>query len=553
MTRRLTLAPALLAVFAGALVIASCDAGYDGQRFENQPPRTTLAVRDTNLAYNLCTQTPQGGVICSEDDELFTSTVFVSWNGVDPDGFVVGYDLRYYDESQRPGPEELWQNTTRRDTVLLLPIPAGAQTAQVVFEVRAIDNEGLKDPNPARTVFPIINSPPAIRLVPAELPPDTTWTIFSFGWQATDPDGPDDIAAVEVALNDSEEFVALPPNSTFATFVVTDAQPGDTEASARVYLGRGFSSTEIFLPGVRLDQDNTIRVRSRDRTGATSPTAVYPAPESEQAWFVRQPKSDVLLINDFRSPRQSETMPYHRETLSSYMGDASFDEWNLSEPFIAGVYSSALPRVASPTLRETLKLWTYIYWVADSVTDAVQGNNLALAANFLDGFLDQGGRLFVQVPFTTPPAGEVEFDNPAYDLLPAESIVTRPGTTVPPSLAIPNGGAISPGDAVPGTGRQLPPLRSERLIFTLPYTMNFATAVPLYLGQFVDRDNQNAPWQGASFVASMDRDRRVGLLALQIYSRNRFNVIGLDGDESAPGRAIHYILEGLTFPGQPAL
>ncbi len=50
--------------------------------------------------------------------------------------------------------------TLSSDTLILLPIERGSRTANVAFEVRAIDNEGIKDPTPARTVFPIQNSPP---------------------------------------------------------------------------------------------------------------------------------------------------------------------------------------------------------------------------------------------------------------------------------------------------------------------------------------------------------------------------------------------------------
>jgi hypothetical protein len=71
--------------------------------------------------------------------------------------------------------------TTRNDSLILLPIPRGERIADVVFEVRAIDNDGLKDPTPARTVFPIQNAPPMLRLSTFELPPDTTFSVISFG------------------------------------------------------------------------------------------------------------------------------------------------------------------------------------------------------------------------------------------------------------------------------------------------------------------------------------------------------------------------------------
>lgn len=548
--RRLLGLGALLAL-AG---LAACDAGFRGDRLANQPPETFLAVRDTSLVERLCTPTPAGPV-CSDDDDLFTSTVYVAWGGTDPDGFVVGFELRHYDLAERPGPEELWRFTTRRDTLILLTIPPGQRTAKVVFEVRAVDNEGARDPSPARTVFPIRNTPPTLRLNPRETPPDTTWTVFSFTFEAADPDGPDDLAAIEVAFNDPNAFVRLPPTARFVSFRAEPAAPGATTADARVFLGRAFTRTDIVVPGLRLDADNVLYVRAVDRAEATSRTVRYPDADEDGVWFVRRPRSQVLLVNDFRSPRANEVMPFHEQTLRDYLGGGSFDVWDLSRPNTPPAsstqYSDALPPVPDPTLAETFKLWRYVYWVSDSVTDGVVGNNLALAAQHLEGFLAAGGRLFVQVPFTAPPGGVLDQqDNPAYDLLPSESIVLGPGN-VPPRLALPAGAAITPVDAIPGTGRRLPPLRAERVTLTLPYSLSTATAVPLYQGAFINRDAANAPWTGPSFLASMDLEARVGLLALQVYSQNRLNVTGADGDPEAPRRAIQYLLEGLGFPGRP--
>ncbi|CAN5600881.1 hypothetical protein BH23BAC4_BH23BAC4_00400 [soil metagenome] len=534
----------------GLLALSACDAGLSGERLDNEPPRTYLAVRDTSLVENICRQTPSG-FVCTDDDNLFTSTVFVAWTGVDPDGFVVGYELRYYDSSERPGVDDLWTHTTSRDTLILLPLPFGQSTAQVVFEVRAIDNQGLKDPNPARTVFPIGNSDPTIRLIAFETPPDTTWDIISFGFNASDPDGPQDLLAIEFSLNDEENFVSIPPNVQFITLVAETVPPGTPTTSARVFFGRGFSSTSVTVDGLRLDADNTLFIRAMDRSGATSNLISYPNRDLDQRWFVRQPKNDVLLVNDFRAGRSDEVLPFHRAALRGYLGSASFDVWDLSQPMASNLYSTALPPVAVPTLRETFKRWRYIYWVSNNVTASVIGNNLAFSASFLEDFLATGGKIFVQVPFTAPPAGEVDFNNPAYDLLPAESIVVRPGTSVPPSLAIPNNGRVQAAQPVPGTGRMLPELRAQRLAFTLPYTINPSTTVPLYQGEFIDRDANNAPWTGSSVVATMDVERRVGLLALQLYTRNRYDFAGPGADGQAPCLAVQYILEGLSFPGTP--
>jgi len=240
----------------GALIgvlLGGCDAGFTGEPLPNQPPETYLSVRDSSLVDNL------------SDEERLVSTVYVSWSGDDPDGYVAAYELRYYDTAT--GPVGVgWTRTTRNDSLVLLPIPPGQATANVTFEVRAIDNEGLADPTPARTVFPIRNSPPEIRLVNFELPPDTTFPIFSFSWQADDPDGVTNLARIEVSFNDSTRFVALPPEVDFVTFVANFDRndPSQLETTARVYTGRAFRSTTIEVPGLRLDAENTFYVRAVD-------------------------------------------------------------------------------------------------------------------------------------------------------------------------------------------------------------------------------------------------------------------------------------------------
>lgn len=538
-----------LALVALALIWGGCDAGFEGEPTENRAPETSLAVRDTSLVDNICGDEPSGNP-CTLDDDLLTSTVFVSWSGTDSDGFVEAYELRFYDDGASGGE---WTRTASRDTLVLLPIAEGS-TANVVFEVRAIDDRGAIDPTPAQTVFPIRNSPPSLRLVGFDLPPDTTWTVFSFGWAASDPEGEANLAAVEVALNDPEAFVQLPPDAAFATFVATETGAGQVQSPVRVFLGRAFSSTEITLPGLLLDADNTLYVRAVDQTGATSETVQYPNPDpdAEETWFVQQPTSDVLLVNDFRSERDVETLPFHEDVLAGYLGGAPYDTWDLSAPVSAELFSSAIPANADPTLRETLKLWRYVYWVSDGVTDRTRGNNLALAASVIDDFFATGGKLFVQVPFGPPQDSDFTIDNPAFDILPADALVLADNGATP-NLRIRSEAELTPLQAVPGTGRALPTLQAARLITgTVPFEIGPATTVPLYSASFYDADSPNqADWEGTSVVASMDTEQRVGLVALQLYERGSLRFTGVGGDEDAPRQAIQYILEGLGFPGSP--
>jgi hypothetical protein len=531
----------LLPGFVGiVLLVTACDPGFSGVPLENQPPRTFLSVRDSSLVDNV------------SDENRFTSTVFVSWYGDDPDGYVDHFELRYYDHAlaNTIGPEDLWIKTTRNDTLITLPISFGEQTANVAFEVRAVDNHGLKDPNPARTVFPIRNSPPELALNQFEAPADTTWPVFTFTWQASDPDGAHDLLGIEVAFNDSTTFVRLPAASRMATFVgVYDRfNPAETVGEARVHIGVNFQRLDVMVPGLRYNATNTLYIRSIDNAGATSPLRTF-------EWYVRKPTSEVLLVNDFRSHTAPTIDQFHRGLLTEYTGP-TVDHWDISNPRTGTgnlPRSPDLPRLASPTLRETLAQFTYIYWVTNNSTNTTQGNNLPFAAGVMDRFFEQGGRLFVHSIISLPANEEENIGNAAILTLPMNGMITFPDTLFP-SLRLLNNAPISPlVTTLPGTSEPLPELKTNRLILnTLPYIADAPNILPAYRAEYEYRTRQNVRgvWTGPSTVASISTDQRVGLFALPMINELTGDPIltGADNDPTAPRRAIHLMLESLGFP-----
>ncbi len=522
------------------LALAACDSGITGASGANQAPETELAVRVTDLRETL-------------EDGTLTSTVEINWSGTDRDGFVESYDLRYFDESRLGtiGGEEGWISTTARDTTILLPIPPGSSMAAVVVEVRAVDNAGLKDATPARTIFPIRNSPPTFRIVDAEAPADTTWPVFSFAWVASDPDGEEDLAAIEVAFNDSlAGFTRLPSDIDFATFVAED--PGASGATgARVFLGRGFQSSEIVVPGLLPGGENVVYLRAADRTDTTSTTLRFPRDE-ESTFFVKRVTSDVLLVNDFRTIADVFVMPVARETLTRY-GTTSFDEWDLSETPQTDnnpLYSAALPATPDPTLRQTLALWENIYWVSNRATNRIRGNNLPLAASVMDLFFDQGGTLFVHVPITLPITNDdgENTGNAALNILPLEDLVELPPENV--NLRILPGEQMTSLEPIPGTSLSMPTLTVisvAAITSALPYEVG-SNDVPLARIQFFNHiAGEN--WEGTDVIASISSDRRVGLFVLPVV--NTASGALLFGPATSGGPDIYdalgVMLEGLNF------
>ena len=520
-------------LLAAAGVLTACDAGFDGSANDNLAPETELSVRSTDLTEDL-------------GDRRLISTVRLAWSGTDPDGVVTAYEVRAYQSDAAPAPDAGWARTTRRDSTILLPIPFGQVTANVAVEVRAIDNDDAVDPSPARTVFPIRNSDPELSLSRTEVPPDTTWPVLSFAFAASDPDGELNLAAVELALNDTLGALArLPADATFATLVAQD--PGAATTTADVFVGRGFVSSTITLPGLMLDADNVVYVRAIDQAGATSRWRAYPDPDDDDAtMFVRRVTSDVLVVNDYRSqsgptPIGEATVQVVRDALAQ-QGTTDFQEWDLSRTIqipAAPRFSDALPATADPTLRRTLALWDRIAWVSNSATAAATGYNLPKAAGVLDLFFDQGGRMLVYVPITLPQGTDGGASNAAIDVLPLRELIEYPAGAR--ALTAQSGTPLTAAP-VPGTTRQLPALRTARFFYNavLPYSVG-PDDVSLYEMPFTL--DTGAPWTGARTLVSIRADRRVALFTLP----NNGAFESADGSGDGIPEAISVLLDALDF------
>ena len=523
---------------AALVTVAACDAGFDGDATGNVAPETELSVRSADLRNDLA-------------DRRLISTVEVAWSGTDADGVVQAYDVRSFQADATPGADEGWTRTTRRDSTLRLEIPLGDSTADVVVEVRSVDDEGAVDATPARTVFPIINSNPTLRLVQAEAPPDSTWPVISFSLAAADVDGEANLAGVEIALNDPDgAYVRLPADVSFVTLVADD--PGASASAATLYTGRGFRNTGLTLPGLRLDADNVVYLRAVDQAGATSPVVRYPGLDIDgnptATLYVRAVTSRVLLVNDVRVGDPAQPLGVARAALALH-GTASYDEWDLSatsQSAAAPRFSDALPSTADPTLRQTLPLWDRVYWVSNAVTNTAVGNNLPRAASVMDLFFEQGGRIMVQVPVTLPQGTDAGASNAAIDILPLSQLIEfAPGVR---ALRANGGTQVRPLAPVPGTGQALPPLQATRLITSaLPYRTG-PDDIPLYAMSFYENNVPTDVWQGSETVASIRSDLRSGLFALPLFAGPNPLFEPTTAGGGGVEEALAAMLNGLGFP-----
>ncbi len=523
------------------LLAVACDSGISGEAFDNRPPDTQLSVRDDSLLDNL-----------SEDDRL-VSTVRITWTGDDPDGFVKGYEVRFLDQM---GDIEgvAWSFTETTDSLFLLPIRQGDRISDVVFEVRAVDDDGLADPTPARTIYPIQNSPPDIRLSPFDLPPDTTFNVMSIGWVAEDPDGNANLERIDVSFNDSLNFVALPPEISFATFVLPQTNPGASGeiVDAEVFLGRGFEQTGISVPGVRIGEMNTLYVRAADQTDTTSVRIEY-------SWFVKGKTSNVLYVNDFRRATHPVVSTFHLNLLNEYLpAGTPIDIWDITTPFTTGSSgnfprSGLLPPTAQPALDRFFRGYDYIYWVASATTDQIVGNNLPFAAPVLEPFFENGGKMMVHSPIQLPVDPDEIATNAATLLLPLNSLTQFPDS-LRQTLRLLGNAPVSARDPLPGVATALPALKMNGFVInTLPYVATSSATIPLYDAQFqyVTRvGNRRGIWSGSSTIASMSDDRRVGLFTIPLINEANGTplVIGEDGNPQTARDAVKLMLESLGFP-----
>lgn len=533
--------PTISGLLLLTLLVASCDSSISGNPNANQPPDTQLSVRDASLLDNL------------GEDERLVSTVRITWSGDDPDGFVKGYEVRFFDESLGESGQD-WTFTTTTDSLFLLPIRQGERVSDVVFEVRAVDEQDAVDPTPARTIYPIQNSPPVIRMSPFDLPPDTTFNVMSIGWIAEDPDGDSNLARIDVSFNDSLNFVSLPPDVSLATFVLPDTQPGVSGqvVDAQVFAGRGFESTGLSVPGVRVGDMNTLYVRAADQTDTTSVRVEY-------SWFVKGKTSNILFVNDFRRATHPTVVGFHLDLLRDFLpAGTPVDIWDITTPFTtgsAGSYprSNLLPPTSQPGLEKFMVSYDYIYWVASATTDQIVGNNLPFVAPILEPFFEAGGKMMVHSPVQLPVDPEEIATNAATLLLPLNSLTVFPDS-LRQTLRLLSQAPISTQTSLPGASSPLPALKMNGFVITtLPYVATSSATIPLYDAQFqyVTRvGNRRGTWPGPSTIASISDDRRVALFSIPLVNEANGEplVIGEDDDPGAAREAVQLILESLGFP-----
>ena len=94
------------------------------------------------------------------DDTLF-ALITLHWDGEDYDGFISGYQYRYITYHVFDGDSVVFDWITTRETSVTIPFESSDILNYQKFQVRAIDDQGMMDPEPAerrfytvQTIFP---------------------------------------------------------------------------------------------------------------------------------------------------------------------------------------------------------------------------------------------------------------------------------------------------------------------------------------------------------------------------------------------------------------
>ncbi len=331
-------------ITAFSLLVACSEHPTDAPK-TNQPPVTHIAVRSVADSLNAT-----------------ISKQTLHWWGDDPDGAVAGFIYTFNPNASNVqswssnASDPNWAFTEKTQETFTLTL-SGLDTTYS-FWVKAVDDKGAADPNGARQNYPIINTRPTVEFPVGTDVPDTTFTVATFVWSATDLDGDDTIAKLQYALDDTANLAAWKDLNANANSVTLTVAEGLTSGSHVFYL------------------------RAVDIAGATSNIIRMPRTANE-VWYVRSPQSKFLVIDDYNVA--DNTANFYHAHLRDLVG--AFDVWDIKSN------SGGLEPPSAEAFTQTLLLFDRVFWYADTEP------NLEKAQVSLPKFIDAGGKVIMITSF----------------------------------------------------------------------------------------------------------------------------------------------------------
>ncbi len=337
------------------LLILGCNKDQDPKK--NQPPDSKISLH----------------AIDREGENRLPSTVELKWSGTDKDGFVKGYELSF-DANE-------WFFTQKTDSTFNFRIKEGSKQQNIEFFVRAVDNEGHKDPDPAKLTIPIKNRPPEARFKVNEMPDDTAYTVFPVSWIATDPDGGGTIDSILLKVNDGRWFL-VDPSTRFTTLVPKN--PGQTarELESTVYKGIQPEKLEKPIQGLVLGAKNRFYIKAKDIAGSGSGI-------DTTEFYVKPKTSDLLVLGATSSSPQTGNV--FKPKIRNVYGNFDFINYYGNNNFNP-------PQFWNSVFRFRIELYDKVFLYTDD--SKVEGDLfLEAAGSAFQQFLNKDGKLLISTEF----------------------------------------------------------------------------------------------------------------------------------------------------------
>ncbi|MFI5172280.1 MAG: hypothetical protein ACHQFW_07805 [Chitinophagales bacterium] len=434
-----------------------CKRDFAGEELINQAPETYTVV-DTIIRFG---------------DDRLESEVKLEWWGDDIDGFITGYEFTF-DEIITES--TLWMFTEAQDSTFILAPPAGEDSSDYIFTIRAIDNLGEKDPTPERLVIPVKNSPPEVVIYNGINTPVKSFPVLKFYWEGSDPDGEENLSQYELYINDTTGSPYI-VDRTVSSVIFEAQNPEAVDLVCNVYLNSSTIPNVNTIEGLKSNTWNKFFIRAVDQSNVKSSFAF------SDSVFVKKVNSNILLVNGY-STLANESF-YGSQLISN--GFSVFDTLQIFEQS-AGSYTQQ--SADNITQGKVFDLFDVIVWFSNDAN-----NSFSLAQKTTEAFFNSGGKMLMSVYISS------SFDplSNFLDFTPIASLVDPVDTTL----------ILDLGDSLVPVDITYPSLQGTSIVgIVKPINLQIG-AVPLYNATLTAKDNINltfTPWMGNSIVIAKKSD-----------------------------------------------
>jgi hypothetical protein len=332
-----------------------------GEELPNASPDTKLSIESINLT----------------GDKRLNSTVNLTWFGTDIDGYVKHYEIKIN--------EGEWFPTNLQDSTFLFNIDPDADSTDIDFYVRAVDNENLPDPTPAYIRVPLKNTPPIVTFDRASLTEDTTNLVITFRYLATDPDGNTTLKKAFIRANEGtwteidlkNKLISLIPANPKTTGI----------GAAKLYYGLD-KTAALTIDGFKNGAENLIQLKVTDiansESKVDSSTLIYTIPQT----------SDLLIVGGHNASISAE---YEKLVKDNYI---NYDKVDYAKA--GGKYQ---PKFWDPSFRLLAMQYDKLFFHTEEGTTSnpftgIDGKLLDFAAPVIQTLIDNKKKVLISTSFS---------------------------------------------------------------------------------------------------------------------------------------------------------